>query len=104
LYWAGTIQIDYGNLTKAQKRLERVQELAQSAEQPFYKYASLSLGDIRVKRGDLGGALQSHKAALAIIERLAKSNANNAGLQRDLSVSYERLAACNRRRAICPRR
>jgi tetratricopeptide (TPR) repeat protein len=59
---SGFILFDYGDLNKAQKRLERVQELAQSGEQEFYKFAVLgTLGDIQQQRGDLGGALQSYQ-------------------------------------------
>jgi tetratricopeptide (TPR) repeat protein len=59
---SGFILFDYGDLNKAQKRLERVQELAQSGEQEFYKFAALgTLGDIQQQRGDLGGALQSYQ-------------------------------------------
>ena len=36
-------------------------------------------------------ALQSFRASLAIAERLAKADAGNAGWQRDLSVSYEKV-------------
>jgi hypothetical protein len=42
-------------------------------------------------QGDLAGALKSYKADLAIAERLAKADPGNAGWQRDLSVSNERL-------------
>jgi hypothetical protein len=36
-------------------------------------------------------ALQSYRDGLAIRERLAKSDPSNAGWQRDLSVSYEKI-------------
>jgi tetratricopeptide (TPR) repeat protein len=41
-----------------------------------------------VDQGNLPTALTSYQASLAIRERLAKSDAGNAGWQRDLSVSY----------------
>jgi tetratricopeptide (TPR) repeat protein len=92
LYWAGAIQIDYGDLNKAQERLERLQELARSGEQESYKYAAVgSLGDIKQRRGDLGGALQSYQRTISVISRLAESEPNNARWQGDLSVSYERV-------------
>jgi hypothetical protein len=40
---------------------------------------------VQVAEGDLAGALTSYRDGLAIIDRLAKSNPNNAGWQRDLS-------------------
>ena len=45
----------------------------------------------RVTQGDLAGALKSYRDSLAIIDRLAKSDPGNAGWQRDLSVSYEKI-------------
>jgi tetratricopeptide (TPR) repeat protein len=89
LFWTGWIQIDYGDLNKAQARLERVLPLAKTDAQALYKnWALLGLGDIETKRGDLAGALKSYNDGLAIIDRLAKSDPGNAGLQRDLSMAY----------------
>ena len=42
-------------------------------------------------QGDLAVALKSYRDGLAIAERLAQSDPGNAGWQRDLSVSYERV-------------
>ncbi len=47
-----------------------------------------AIGDVQVAQGDLSGALDSYRAYLAIAERLAKADPNNAGWQRDLSVSH----------------
>src|ERR1700730_7287795 len=96
LLWAGWIEIDHGDLEKAQTRLERVLKLAETGDQTYYKYwARIGLGDIWQKRGDLKAALKSYSDSLAIFERLAQSDPGNAGWQRDLSVSYEK----DRRRA-----
>jgi tetratricopeptide (TPR) repeat protein len=93
LFWAGYLQIEYGNLAHAQTRLERVQKLAQSDDQTFYKYAAAgSLGDVKQRRGDITGALQSYRDTIPIIDRLAKADPGNAGWQRDLSVSYNKIA------------
>ena len=92
LYWAGYIQIDYGDLNKAQKRLARVMQLAETGDEPFYKFwARNGLGDILVKQGDLQAALKSYQKSLAIAERLAASDPGNMEWQRDLSVSYEKI-------------
>jgi tetratricopeptide (TPR) repeat protein len=40
---------------------------------------------------DLSAALTSYQASLAIRDRLAKADPGNAGWQRDLSVSYEKI-------------
>ena len=52
---------------------------------------------MRVAQGDLAGALKSYRANFAIIDRLAKSDPGNAGWQRDLSVSYAKLADAYRK-------
>jgi tetratricopeptide (TPR) repeat protein len=90
LFWVGYIQIDHGDLDKAQSRLERVLELAGTGDQAFYKYATLiGLGDIKQRRGELKSALKSYKDSLAIAEHLATSDHGNAEWQHDLSVSYD---------------
>ena len=92
LYWAGLIQIDYGDLNKAQTRLERALALAETGGNPIYKHAATgSLGDIKQWRGDLGGALQSYRETIPLIEHLARSDPGNAGWQRELSVSYNKI-------------
>jgi predicted negative regulator of RcsB-dependent stress response len=47
--------------------------------------------DVLVAQGNLPDALAAYKAALAIAERLAKADPENAGWQRDLSVSHEKI-------------
>ena len=42
-------------------------------------------------QGDLPAALTSYQASLAIGERLAKADPGNAGWQRDLSVSHNKI-------------
>ena len=44
-----------------------------------------------VAQGNLAEALKSFRDGLAIRERLAKADPNNAGWQRDLSVSYNKI-------------
>ena len=44
------------------------------------------LGDVRMSQGDLTAALENYRAAMAIRERLAASDPDNAGWQRDLSI------------------
>src|SRR5262249_56143572 len=48
-------------------------------------------GDLLVAQGNLTEALKSYSNTLAIMERLAKADPNNADWQRDLSVSYEKV-------------
>ncbi len=42
-------------------------------------------------RAQLADALNAYRDSLAIRERLAKADPENAGWQRDLSVSYEKV-------------
>jgi tetratricopeptide (TPR) repeat protein len=46
-----------------------------------------------VAQGNLPEALKSFRDGLAIMERLAKADPNNAGWQRDLMVSYNRVGS-----------
>ena len=46
---------------------------------------------MQVAQGNLPAALKSYRDSLAITERLAKADPGNAGWQRDLSVSYNKV-------------
>ena len=46
---------------------------------------------MRRAQGDLGRALQAYEARLAIAERLAAGDPGNAGWQRNLSISHEKI-------------
>jgi hypothetical protein len=50
------------------------------------------IGDVLVAQGNLAEALKSFRDGLAIRERLAQSDAGNAGWQFDLVVSHWQLA------------
>ncbi len=97
LLWTGWIQINYGDLNKAQTRLERVLTLAKADSQANYKYwAFVFCGDIKKRRGDLLRAIESYRHGLYIAEQVVKSDPGNARWQRDLSVSYERVSEVQR--------
>jgi tetratricopeptide (TPR) repeat protein len=73
LYWAGTLEIDHGELSSAETRLKRV--LALTPDQDWRHYwAQVGLGDIAIQRGNLPAALQSYRDSLSIAERLAKAD------------------------------
>jgi hypothetical protein len=57
-------------------------------------------GDVQRAQGDLAAALTSYQASLAIAERLAKADPGNAGWQRDLALSYGRIALIETRQGI----
>ena len=50
------------------------------------------VGDVQVAQGDLTAALKSYQDSLDIRDPLAKADPGNAGWQRDLAVSYAKLA------------
>ncbi len=54
-------------------------------------WAANGSGDIALAQGNLPVARRFYEAALAIARPIAKADANNAGWQRDLSVSYDRV-------------
>ena len=81
------------NLSEAETHYRRVLALATTDDRASYRYwALLGLGDIRMQRGNLPDALKSYRDSLAIIDRLAQADPGNAGWQRDLSVSYAKVA------------
>ncbi|MGP0093251.1 MAG: hypothetical protein ACLPKB_25400 [Xanthobacteraceae bacterium] len=51
----------------------------------------MQLGDVLGSRVPLGGIEPFYRRALAICDRLAQADLNNAGWQRDLSVSYNKV-------------
>ena len=54
------------------------------------------MGDALKNQNDLPGALASYSQSLAIAETLASVDPGNAQLQRDLSVSYEKVGDVQR--------
>ena len=93
------IAVEQGNLTTAvskyQESQNTLQSLGNSSDLETQRDLSVShnkIGDVQVAQGDLGAALESFKAGLAIREQLAALDPGNAGWQRDLIVSYAKLA------------
>ena len=58
---------------------------------PAEAHACVEAGDIHVTLGDSSAALKSFRDGLAIAERLATADPGNAGWQRDLGTSYEKV-------------
>ena len=54
-------------------------------------WGMLGLGDVALAQGDLAVALILYNPASKIAEAAARAEPNNAGWQRDLSVSYKRV-------------
>jgi tetratricopeptide (TPR) repeat protein len=92
MYQAGWFQQEAGALTAAETAYRQTLATAKSGTDDRWIYwARLGLGDIQGARGDLGVALATYREAGALADRLAKANPNDAGWQRDLSVSNERV-------------
>ena len=53
------------------------------------------MGDVLTAQGNLPGAFDAYQASLAIRERLAAQDPQNAGWQRDLAVSFSMLYHSN---------
>jgi tetratricopeptide (TPR) repeat protein len=105
LLWLAWLSLDRGALGDAEQNYRRVLVLANGDGDARHSYwAQLGLGDVWVQRGDLGAARREYEVGASVAERLAKSDPDNAGWQRDLSVSTTRSATCWSPRAICPRR
>jgi tetratricopeptide (TPR) repeat protein len=92
LYWVSWLRMERGNLSEAKNGFQRVLALATIDNQTSYNFwAKLGLGDVLVAQGNLPEALKAYQDGLAIAERLARADPGNAGWQRDLSVSYEKI-------------
>jgi serine/threonine protein kinase len=61
-----------------------------------------TIGDVLRAQGDLPEALEAYRASLAIAEQLAKTDPGNAGWQRDLSVSHEKVGDVLRAQSDLP--
>jgi tetratricopeptide (TPR) repeat protein len=89
-----------GDTAKRKERAEEAHRLMAElvAEMPsdLEKLDMLSMtlaekGDALVAKGDLAAALQSYKESLAISERLAEADPDNAGWQYDVGTRNERM-------------
>ena len=91
MYWNGYYQQEAGSLDEAEAAYKRVISIAKPGNEAAILWSRLGIGDIYVSRGDLSAALNEYRDAGAMADRLAKADPNNAGWQRDLSVSYNRV-------------
>jgi tetratricopeptide (TPR) repeat protein len=92
LFWDGWLELEAGNLAAAERSYRQLLTLKQAEPDSRDAYwARLGLGYIEQARGRLGPALAGYRAAQASAEGMAKTDPGNAGWQRDLSVSYDRV-------------
>ena len=88
----GWMQQQAGQLGTAEAAYRRVLDIAKRASHDLeIGWAHFGLGDILVARGDLDAALAAYRRGATVFDRLATSDPGNAGWQRDLSVSYDRV-------------
>ena len=91
MYQNGWYQQEAGKLAAAEAAYRRVIAAATPGSGDRDYWAQLGMGDIEQQRGDLVAALATYHEAGTIADRLAKADPGNAGWQRDLSVSYEKV-------------
>jgi tetratricopeptide (TPR) repeat protein len=87
----GWFQEQAGELDAAQAAYAHVIAAARSDNNSAIVWATLGMGDIQKDRGDLGAALASYQAALAIADRFTKSDPRDTGRQGDLAMTYTRI-------------
>jgi tetratricopeptide (TPR) repeat protein len=92
MFQNGWFQKEAGQLNVAQAAFSRVIAAAKPGTDDYaLLWAKFGMGDIAQQRGDLGAALATYHEAETVADRVAKSDPGNAGWQRDLSVSYDRV-------------
>ncbi|HEY0417965.1 MAG TPA: hypothetical protein VGC80_00450, partial [Acetobacteraceae bacterium] len=95
LHGAGWAALSRGELGRAERHFRRILMLTTgegSGSAMFWWYwAKLGTGDIEIQRGHLQVAAVEYNEAGRAAERLAKADPGNAGWQRDLSVSYNKI-------------
>ena len=90
--WHAYMEQDAGNLAEAERAYKAVLGMGVNGRDDDELYwATLGLGDIQSARGDLPGALKAYQEAASDAGGLAAADPGNAGWQRDLSVSYEKV-------------
>jgi tetratricopeptide (TPR) repeat protein len=84
--------LDAGRTSEAKVAFEQAALKARGGNNPqFWYWATLGLGDVEQAQGNIAGARSLYETAVAIAEPIAKTDPSDAGWQRDISVSYERI-------------
>jgi tetratricopeptide (TPR) repeat protein len=92
LYWLGKLAMDAGNTREAEAAFLRLDALQGADIDPDDAiWGHIGLGDLRRSQGQLASALIAYRKGVDQADRLAKADPDNAGWQRDLSVSYDRV-------------
>ncbi|MGO9172280.1 MAG: caspase family protein [Rhodomicrobium sp.] len=89
--YAGAAQ-DAGRTDEAKAAFEQAALKASGEDAQSVRYWALNgQGDIALAQGSLPEALRIYRSAQEAMDRLARADPGNAGWQRDLSVSYEKV-------------
>ena len=92
LYWHGWLSLLAGNLSAAEKDLNRLLETSKRKDDSRGVFrAHLRLGELVRDRGNLDAALKHQMDANEIASERARAKPDDAERQRDLSISYEKL-------------
>ena len=92
LWYLGRLQKRAGYLHAAKKSYESLLARKESIEDPSYiHWCYFLLGDVEAALGNRSTALDHYERGQALVQALAARDPNNAGWQRDLSVSYDRV-------------
>ena len=84
------VALDAGRTAEARTAFEQAALRAQNGTELAY-WAMLGLGDVAAAQGNLPSARQLYERAAAMAEPIAKADPGNAGWQRDLSGSHDRI-------------
>jgi len=88
----GYVSVEAGRLDEASRAFEQASLKARDSNNPSARYwASLGLGDVAIAQGSLPSARRLYETAVSIAEPIAKADPGNAGWQRDLSVSHNKI-------------
>ncbi|MBM3557180.1 MAG: tetratricopeptide repeat protein, partial [Alphaproteobacteria bacterium] len=101
--FAGRLEMQGGNLSRAVEAFGRAQLLAEGAQSQRDQMVAIgSTGDVRVRQGNLPGALAAFEEAKKIADRLAATDPANTEWQRDLSVSWIKIGDVRVRQGNLP--
>src|SRR5262249_17296348 len=97
--------LDAGRTGEAKAAFDQAALKAQETHNPSQRYwAILGQGDVAVAQGNLPVARKLYAMALSIAEPIAKADPGNAGWQRDLSASHDRIGDVLRTQGDLPAR
>lgn len=92
LYWHGWLSLLAGNLSVAERELNRLLEISRRKDDGRGIFrAHLRLGELVRERGDLDSALKHQTSAYQIARARAETDPEDDERQRDLSISCEKL-------------